>query len=316
MTRIGNGIIRGVAAGAAGTTALNAVSGLDVALRGRPPSDAPEQLVTKLADQASVPIPGDRTTRQRRVAAFGPLSGTMTGLAIGAAAGGLRGAGLRLPTVLGGPLLGAAAMLAADGPLALAGISDPRRWSGTDWAADIVPHMAYGITTHRTLVALDGDETTSAIRPAALLRAAALGAATGSRSSAGVTALALTSRREDRGVIAARLGSRPGQAVSAAMAAVEVTMDKLPFTPSRLEARGLIPRIVLAAVAAAGTAARDGERPEPVAAVAAVTALGGAVLGARLRSVAARRFGSDLPGAFIEDALAGTLAWLGTRRPA
>src|SRR5882724_7829117 len=131
----------------------------------------------------------------------------------------------------------------------------------------------------------------------ALARAAALGAATGSRSSAGITALALTSRREDRGVIAARLGSRPGQAVSAGLAAVELTMDKLPSTPSRLGARGLIPRIALAAISAAGIAARDGERPEPAAAVAAVAALGSAALGNRLRALAARRFGSDRPGA-------------------
>ena len=34
MIKIGNGIIRGAAAGAAGTTALNATSGLDAALPG------------------------------------------------------------------------------------------------------------------------------------------------------------------------------------------------------------------------------------------------------------------------------------------
>jgi len=36
MTIIGKGISRGVAAGAEGTTALNAVSGLDALLRGGP----------------------------------------------------------------------------------------------------------------------------------------------------------------------------------------------------------------------------------------------------------------------------------------
>lgn len=194
MTRIGSGIIRGVAAGAAGTTALNTASGLDAALRGRLSSDAPEQLVTTLA------------------------------------------------------------------------------------------------------------------------RAAALGAATGARSSAGITALALTSRRQDRGAIAPRLGSRPGRAVTAGMAAVELIMDKLPFTPGRLAAPGIVPRLALAAATAAGMAARDGDRPAPAATVAAATALGSAVLGVRLRAVAVRRFGSDRPGAFIEDAIAASLAWLGARR--
>ena len=35
------------------------------------------------------------------------------------------------------------------------GISDPRTWSATDWAADVVPHLAYGFATHATLAALD-----------------------------------------------------------------------------------------------------------------------------------------------------------------
>jgi uncharacterized membrane protein len=154
----------------------------------------------------------------------------------------------------------------------------------------------------------------STIDNGTLARAAALGAASGSRSSAGITALALTSRPGDRGVIASRAGSRPGHVATPLAAVAELTADKLPSTPSRLGARGLIPRIALAATAAAGMAIRDGERPEPAAAVAAVAALAGAALGVRFRALAARRLGSDLPGAFAEDALAGTLAWLGGRR--
>ncbi|HEX5300831.1 MAG TPA: hypothetical protein VFW50_27955 [Streptosporangiaceae bacterium] len=314
MTTIGNGIIRGMTAGAAGTIALNVTSGLDALLRGRPPSRAPEQLVCALAGRAGIAIPGDRTTRQYRIAAAGPLSGTVTGLMVGAVAGGLRAAGFRLPTALGGPLLGAAAMLASDWPLALTGVSDPRRWSGTDWAADVAPHLAYGIAAHRTLVALDGDERVPAARPATLARAAALGAATGSRSTAALTALALTSRRGDRGVIASRSGAQSGKALIACLAAGELAADKLPSVPSRLAAPGIVPRVTLAATAGAGMAARAGELPGPAAAVAAVTALGSAALGVRLRAAAARRLGSDLPGAFVEDALTGAMAWLGTRR--
>lgn len=314
MTIIGNGIMRGVTAGAAGATALNFTSGLDALLRGRPPSDAPEQVVSALADRAGLQVPGDQATRGRRIEALGPLSGTATGLVLGAAAGALRAAGLRLPTVVGGPLLGAAAMLVTDGAMALTGVASPRRWSGADWAADVVPHLAYGITTHRTLAALDGDGDAPAIRPATLARAVALGAATGSRSSAGITALALTSRRGDRGPVAPRAGSRPGRAVTVLLAAGELAADKLPSAPSRLAPPGSIPRTALAATAAAGMAARDGERPEPAAVVAAVTALGSAAAGLRLRALAARRLGSDLPGALAEDALAGLLAWLGARR--
>ena len=170
------------------------------------------------------------------------------------------------------------------------------------------------IIDNRTIRRMTTGAAGSTTRPATLARAAALGAATGSRSSAGITALALTSRPGDRGVIASRAGSRPGQVVTPLLAAGELTADKLPSTPSRLGARGIIPRIALAATAAAGMATRDGERPEPAAAVAAVTALGSAALGVRIRALAARHLGSDLPGAFAEDALAGTLAWLGARR--
>ena len=40
-----NPILRGAAAGAAGTTALNVVTYLDMAIRGRPASDTPERSV-------------------------------------------------------------------------------------------------------------------------------------------------------------------------------------------------------------------------------------------------------------------------------
>jgi len=241
MVSIGNGIIRGAVAGAAGTTALNTASGLDALVRARPSSDTPEQLVSTLADRTSVAIPGDRTTRKRRAAALGPISGTATGVAVGAAAGALRATGLRLPTALGGPLLGAAAMLAADGPLALTGVPDPRDWSTAGWAADIVPHLAYGITTHRTLSALDGDQDAPPARPVTLARAAALGAACGARSLSAITALALSSRRGDRGVIASRCGAPAGRVVTALLAAGELVVDKLPATPSRLGPPGAIP---------------------------------------------------------------------------
>ena len=169
------------------------------------------------------------------------------------------------------------------------------------------------ITDNQTIRGMTTGTAGSAARPATLARAAALGAATGSRSSAGITALALTSRPGDRGVIASRAGSRPGRVVApSSPRANSPPTSCRPFR--RLGAPGLVPRLALAAATAAGMAIRDGERPAAPAAVAAVTALGSAVLGVRFRAFAARRLGSDLPGAFTEDALAGTLAWLGARR--
>ena len=130
--------------------------------------------------------------------------------------------------------------------------------------------------------------------------------------SAGIAALALTSRRADNGAIAPLFGSRPGRAVTASLAICELIA-----TSSRPPRAGSPPdhsRLTLAATAAAGMAVRDGELPASAVAVAAVSALGSAALGIRLRALAARRFGSDLPGAFVEDALADTLAWLFIRR--
>ena len=51
-------VFAGMAGGAAGTTALNAVTYLDMLTRGRPSSDVPEQVVEKIADRAGVDIPG------------------------------------------------------------------------------------------------------------------------------------------------------------------------------------------------------------------------------------------------------------------
>jgi uncharacterized membrane protein len=316
MTHTWNGLLRGAAAGAAGTTALNAATQLDATLRGRPGSDVPARVVGGLADRAGVPVPGDRRTRARRLAGAGPLAGTLTGVALGAAAGVLRTAGLRLPTAVGGPLLGAAAMLATDGPATVLGVTDPRRWSATDWAADVVPHLVYGVTTHAALAsAVPAAEAARARPPAGVLaRAAALGAATGSRSSAGVAALALSSRRSDPGPVLSRLGGRGGTVVACGLAVGEAVLDKLPATPARTSPQALVPRAALGAATAAGAARRDGHDGTLAGAVGLAAALVTSVLAVRARAAASARFGSDLPGALAEDALCAALARLGARR--
>jgi uncharacterized membrane protein len=313
------GLLRGAAAGAAGTTALNAVTYLDMAVRGRPASDAPEQVVRRLAGKAGVELPGGRRERANRLAGLGPVAGIATGVGVGALAGALRSAGVRLPAAVGGPLLGAAAMAASDVPLAVAGVSDPRTWSAADWVSDAVPHLVYGVTTHATLkaAAAAAERATPVPVPwSSLLRAVALGAASGSRSTAGVTAVALVSRRGDRGHLASGLGSNPGTATSGVLALGELVADKLPFVPSRLGAPALAGRVLLGGTAAVAQARRDGHNPLMPAIVGGTSAVGSAVLLSRLRGVAAQRFGSDKPGAFLEDGLAALLGWLGARRPA
>jgi uncharacterized membrane protein len=147
---------------------------------------------------------------------------------------------------------------------------------------------------------------------AALLRAAALGAASGVRSTAGVTAVALSSGPLDRGPAARLHRARP---VVALLALGEVVVDKLPFAPPRTQPAGLAPRAAFGAAAAATAARRDSGTPAPAAVVGLLAAVAAAFLGVQWRAAAQRRLGSDLPGALAEDALAALLGRLGTRRP-
>ncbi len=143
----GTGLVAGAAAGAAGTTALNAITYLDMAFRGRGTSSAPEDTVEALADKAGVAIPGDDDTRQNRVSGLGPLTGLIAGVGVGAVLGLARTAGWKPHLAVAGLVAAAGAMVATDGPMAALGVVDPRSWAASDWLTDVVPHLGYGIVT-------------------------------------------------------------------------------------------------------------------------------------------------------------------------
>jgi hypothetical protein len=46
-------------------------------------------------------------------------------------------------------------MAAANGPMVVLGITDPRTWSAADWISDVLPHLAYGAVVTTTMGALD-----------------------------------------------------------------------------------------------------------------------------------------------------------------
>lgn len=144
-------ILRGAAAGAAGTTALNAATYADMSVRTRPPSSTPQQVVDEVAERVGHPVLGSGEERENRLAGLGPLAGTAVGVGVGAAAGLLRPVLTRLPLPVGGALLGAAAMAATDAPLSRLDLTDPASWPGSDWLADALPHLAYGLVTFLTL---------------------------------------------------------------------------------------------------------------------------------------------------------------------
>ncbi|MFI9643164.1 hypothetical protein ACIG87_24445 [Micromonospora sp. NPDC051925] len=142
---------RALIAGAAGASALNAVTYLDMAVRARPASSAAEDSVGRLADLARVDL-GDQRTGENRRSGLGPLLGYATSVAaaaVFAAAG-----GRRLPVVGAALALTGLAMIGSNGPLTVLKVTDPRSWSTTDWLTDLIPHLAYGAVTAVTLQAL------------------------------------------------------------------------------------------------------------------------------------------------------------------
>src|SRR3954453_6579096 len=92
--------LRGAAAGAAGTTALDLVTYLDMTARGRPPSSTPERTVEKLAEKARLTIPGQGVERASRLEGLGGLTSLVVGVAIGGLLGLARASGLRAGTLL------------------------------------------------------------------------------------------------------------------------------------------------------------------------------------------------------------------------
>jgi hypothetical protein len=147
-------LLWGAASGAVGTTVLNVVTYGDMLLRGRPASGVPANMAGILADRlglASLRTENQAQEATSRREAAGALLGYVTGVGIGAAYALSRGcAGTGTP-VRTGAVLGLAAMVASDAPIALSGASDPRSWSGADWLSDLVPHLAYGLATAAVL---------------------------------------------------------------------------------------------------------------------------------------------------------------------
>jgi hypothetical protein len=135
-----------VIAGAAGTTALNAATYLDMAVRGRPPSSSPQESVRRLAAKAHIDL-GEGEQAENRVSALGPLLGYLTGVGTAVAYAACRRRDSRASALT----LAALAMVGANAPMTLLRITDPRHWSASDWVADVLPHLAYGAVTAAAL---------------------------------------------------------------------------------------------------------------------------------------------------------------------
>jgi hypothetical protein len=161
----------GLAAGAAGTTALNAVTYLDMAVRGRPASSTPEQTVRMIEDATHLSLSQDGPDSDaagNRRGGIAALMGIATGLTSGVAYALLRPHARAVPLPVAGLVAGMAANAGTVLPMAASGVSDPRTWTPSSWLSDIVPHIAFGMVTAAVFDALDRPSTPS--RLAAALR--------------------------------------------------------------------------------------------------------------------------------------------------
>ncbi len=83
--------------------------------------------------------------------------GYLTGFGVGAVYGLLRPRILAdVPRSVAGVGIAAAATAATVVPYSALGVSNPRTWPASSWAADIIPHLCYGWATAAAFDALHG----------------------------------------------------------------------------------------------------------------------------------------------------------------
>ena|SRR2546425_8206331 len=151
--------LMGAVAGAVGTVALDVTTYADMAIRGRPSSNAPSKMISNLAKFVGLSSPSqgaepqDQKT-QNRESGLGALLGYVNGLGTGIAYGLLRSRLDGVPIPLASIGVGLAAMAASDVPLIALKATNPKTWGVSGWLADAIPHLIYGLVTVTTYEAL------------------------------------------------------------------------------------------------------------------------------------------------------------------
>ena len=146
MGKLIRNLFVGAAAGAAGTTALNAATYVDMVVRARPASSTPQETVRKLSESTGIAIPGDDEQQKNRIEGLGPLLGISAGVLTGAVLGVARGLGWRPSAFTAALVPAAVALVAGNAPMTVLKVTDPRKWSASDWVSDVLPHLAFGVT--------------------------------------------------------------------------------------------------------------------------------------------------------------------------
>jgi len=92
---------------------------------------------------------------QGTAALLGLATGTAVGVAYALADTLLGGTLRRRPLAVSGLVVTAGALVAANGPMTILGVTDPRHWTGSGWATDLLPHLACGLVTAYTYAATE-----------------------------------------------------------------------------------------------------------------------------------------------------------------
>jgi uncharacterized membrane protein len=142
-----------------------------------------------------------------------------------------------------------------------------------------------------------------------IARSVLIGGSTGLRSQMGM-AMLVNGTPKERLPTALRHPAVRGITVVAAL--TELVADKLPSTPPRTQARGLVPRIGLGGLSAGLLARSMGAPTGSSAAVGAAAALGAAFAGMAARQAVAKRL-PPMAAAIVEDFVAVLLAVLAIR---
>lgn len=141
------GLLAGAAAGAAGTTALDVITYLDIAVRGRPTSTTPQRTVEAMSTLFGLTVPGSGDVLANRLLGLGALTGYAAGIGMGAILGLAYALGWRPRPPVAALVATAIALIGTNGPMTVLGVTDPRTWGVVGWVSDLIPHLGYGVVT-------------------------------------------------------------------------------------------------------------------------------------------------------------------------
>ena len=140
---------QGLLAGAAGTLALDVYTYADMLATARASSSLPATTVAKIAERLDVRAlaSDDGDAPKNRRTGAGALLGYGVGLGAGVGYAFIRPLFRGwLPWPIAGVLLGAATLVASEGPSTALGATDWSQWTAAEWMADIIPRTLYGLT--------------------------------------------------------------------------------------------------------------------------------------------------------------------------